>query len=162
MNRQQEIEKINYPVALHTVDILVIRRDIKEGTFFLLGRKSGQTKFQIPGGFVDPTDTSTERAACRELLEETGIVIMPSLTSTGALKQLQYEGSFKIDDERYRNSVHKIITSFYTVEVGSLDITPIASDDLEELKWFHIGSEDDWNTLLSQTVQKHHILLKSI
>lgn len=140
MNREVEIEKINYPVALHTVDILVYSL---EHTIFelLLGRKPNAKLFRLPGGFVDPNDNSTEDAALRELKEETGLTLGKS--------QLQYVSSFKIDDERYRNSVHKIITSFYIIPIKKYIINKYqASDDLEEIKIFKLPIKIKENKIL--------------
>ena len=163
-----------YPIAYHTVDILAYQlnypKDCLIDNLILLGRKPGQTKFQIPGGFVDPADISAEEAALREFKEETSLSITSNLVYSKepwkiGNDKLFYEGSFQIDDERYRDSVNKIITSFYSVSLSIENIRkePIPTDDLEELKWFQFSFDsqlklDDF--LNTNVVDKHHVLLK--
>ena len=43
----------------------------------MVGRKKSSTSFSLPGGKVEAGDASLEGAACRELLEETGLAVRP-------------------------------------------------------------------------------------
>jgi len=150
-------EYIPYPVALRTVDIVPFYYKqegswptINSDFYFLLGRKPNVDKWQCIGGFVDPSDDSAEIAASRELKEETGMEI-PSTLILGVSARdifeavdfdtygLFYIGSYKIDDERYMKSSHKIITNLYLVPIlyeHLHDINLKPCDDIEELKWF--------------------------
>ena len=119
------VPHIPYPVALHTVDVAPIAKE-KSGWKILLGRKPFSTKFQLFGGFLDPGETA-EAGAARELKEESGLEVLPS--------DLSYLGSFFIDDGRYINSVHKITTSAFVVEVKKA-IPCIGQDDIAEAIWF--------------------------
>lgn len=111
-----------YPKVFSTVDVAIVR-----GNEVLLGRKLHQTLFRFIGGFVDPTDDNFEQAAQREAQEETGVKVT----------NLQYVGTARIDDWRYRHEVDKIITTLFTADyiIGNA----IAQDDIAEIKWFKIN-----------------------
>ena len=111
-----------YPKVFSTVDVAILR-----GDEVLLGRKSHQVLFRFIGGFVDPTDDSFEQAAKREAQEETGVEV----------DNLQYVGTARIDDWRYRHEVDKIITTLFTADYVAGDA--IAQDDIAEIKWFKIN-----------------------
>ena len=83
----------------------------------------------LPGGFADPADESYETAAARELQEECG-----ALETT----PMQYLGSVKIDDWRYRGETDKILSLLFTATLRSGK--PQANDDLEALQWFDISA----------------------
>lgn len=125
----EAVPHIPYPVALHTVDIAVLSREVADEGYLwkiLLGRKSFSDKFQFFGGFLDPGETA-EQGASRELKEECGLEVSPY--------DLNYLGSFFIDDGRYRNSVHKITTSaFYTIMNECKECQ--GQDDIVQAKWF--------------------------
>lgn len=108
-----------YPKVFPTVDVAIMK-----GDEVLLGRKPHQTLFRFIGGFVDPTDDSFEKAAQREAQEETGVEV----------GNLQYIGTARIDDWRYRNEVDKIITTLFTADYVLGNAT--AQDDIAELRWF--------------------------
>ncbi|MCX2742284.1 NUDIX hydrolase [Mangrovivirga sp. M17] len=114
-----------YPKVFPTVDIALWKN---QHTEFLLARKPQEIWWRFVGGFSDPSDESFEFAAQRELIEEVGEI------KHGELK---YEGSFKVDDWRYRYERDKIITSFYSCEYIEGNIH--ARDDIEELKWFSLN-----------------------
>lgn len=124
MNSEKEYV-VNYPVAFHTVDIAVI----KDNQVLLIQKpkeiKSG--KWRFPGGFVDVKDLSAESAAERETKEETGMSVYAP----------EYITSCKIPDPRFKDSPHKIITSFYalTWREGK---DGIGFDDVAKTKWFDI------------------------
>jgi bifunctional NMN adenylyltransferase/nudix hydrolase len=113
-----------YPVGMAVVDIAVYKK-VGNNIYFLLGRKPRETVFRLFGGFFDVSvDGSLEEAALRELREEAGDIKVTApvyLTST------------KIDDWRYRDNAHKIVTSLFIVEYISGE--PAPSDDIVELKW---------------------------
>jgi bifunctional NMN adenylyltransferase/nudix hydrolase len=111
-----------YPKVYATVDIAVFRNNKKE---IMLGRKASDKKWRLIGGFSDPDDSGFEEAAKRELREEVGDI---------AFSELVYEGSFKIDDWRYRYEVDKIITTLFSTNFRSG--VAEASDDIEALDWF--------------------------
>jgi bifunctional NMN adenylyltransferase/nudix hydrolase len=111
-----------YPKVFPTVDVAIMR-----GDEVLLGRKSHQILFRFIGGFVDPTDDNFEQAAQREAQEETGVEV----------DNLQYVGTARIDDWRYRHEVDKIITTLFTADYVAGDA--IAQDDIAEIKWSKIN-----------------------
>ena len=129
--------KNRYSNAVPCVDIACFK-----GVNILLGRKSGEEKWRLPGGFVDPGET-WEDAAKRELMEETSIVGY----------DMVYHSSFVVDDWRYKGEEEKITTSLMTCEYkgGLLK----ASDDLEEAKFFNIGE-------LPSIVKGHIPLINSL
>lgn len=113
-----------YPKVYPTVDVAVFRNEKSE---ILLGKKDNDQKWRLIGGFSDPTDESFEAAAMRELKEECGEIE----TST-----MQYEGSFRVDDWRYKNETDKIITTLFSTDYVSGQ--PKASDDISEVNWFSL------------------------
>lgn len=117
--------QIRYPVVYQVTDVAVLSKD---GTKVLLGRKDKCLKFQFFGGYVDPTDTSLDFAAKREVEEEAGGIV------TGAYK---YICSTIVDDFRYWGQRDKIMTIFFSTEYISGE--PIARDDIVEVKWFNIS-----------------------
>lgn len=67
-----------YPRAANSVDIVLIRK-IPSGNQILLIKRTNNPfkgKYALPGGFVDINE-DLERAATRELTEETGIKKIP-------------------------------------------------------------------------------------
>jgi bifunctional NMN adenylyltransferase/nudix hydrolase len=126
-----------YPTVFATVDV-VIRKDGQ----LLLGRKPHQQKFRFVGGFADPAlDHSYEDAARREAKEETALEV----------PAVKYLGSTRIDDPRYRGTPDCIITHLFLAETFSG--TPLASDDIAELRWF-----DEQALTASDFVDEHHVL----
>lgn len=111
-----------FPTAFPTVDIAVI-----DGDKILLGRKPGKDTWCLIGGFVDPTDDTLEDAAARELGEEVGGIVVSPMT---------YLCSQKINDFRYKGSKDGIISSLFICDY--ISGTPVAADDIEEVKWFPI------------------------
>lgn len=116
----------NYPIALSTVDIILY--DITTKNYYF-GRKKGEIKGRLIGGFVDVTDESVEAAAKREVLEETNIKKVT----------LEYLGSKKINDFRYQNmSDRSVITHVYIGFFHSEDEDVKPLDDIFEIKTFPI------------------------
>lgn len=106
------------------VDIAVFRNNKTE---MLLGKKSIDNKWRLPGGFSDPSDGSYEEAAKRELMEECGEIKTTAMF---------YEKSFNVNDWRYRFEADKIITCLFSTEYVSG--TAVGSDDIEEVQWFNL------------------------
>ena len=126
-----------FPTVYSTVDVLLF--DTKERRI-LLGRKPAEKQYRYIGGFADPTDESFEKAAARELYEE----------STLPAGTIEYVGSQRVDDWRYRNNPsEKIITHLFlgTYTFGSAK----AADDIAEVRWFKY---DDFNAELN-LVEEH-------
>lgn len=109
-----------WPICYPTVDIAVL--DFKNNRL-LCGKKRGDAFWRFPGGFADVNSDSYEEDALRELREETTLVG----------KSLEYVGSKKIDDWRYRSQIDKIKTLFYVVT--DWEGEPKGSDDLAVATW---------------------------
>ncbi len=116
-----------WPTSFSTVDIAVVSKDKSK---LLLGRKSGKDYFVFPGGFTDPSSESDQEDAVRELNEETHIVAKVS--------ELKYIGNYNINDERYKDTQHKIRTHFYMILKDEKTCGANAGDDLESVYWFDI------------------------
>lgn len=130
-----------YPKVYTTVDIAILN-DKKE---MLLGRKPNETKYRFIGGFTEPNSPDFESDAKREVMEETGAEV----------NCLEYIGSMKIEDWRYRNEIDKVKTIFFkcTFVFGPIQ----AGDDIAEVRWFKIASVKD------EDIVKCHIpLLKML
>ena len=112
-----------------TVDIAIFRNNKTE---LLMGRKEVDNKWQLPGGFADPTDNNYETTAQRELKEECGAI------ETGPMN---YEGSYRVDDWRYKQEADKIITCLFSAEF--VYGIPTAGDDLAEVSWFSLKEISD-------------------
>lgn len=124
-----------YPSVHPTVDIAILN---PERTSLLLARKPGESQFRFPGGFADPTDADYEAAARREAQEECGDL---------QLSDMQYVGSCRVDDWRYKRTEDAICTLlFATTCLGG---TAEARDDIEDLRWFNLADITD-NDLVSE------------
>lgn len=116
-----------YPIVFPTVDIALVKKETNHKKYVLLGKKYNDEVYRFPGGFVDANDENLELAAKRELQEETALNIEG---------ELQYLGSFNVNDWRYAREEDKIMTSFFFAEYSWG--TPKAGDDLEKLEWVAI------------------------
>jgi bifunctional NMN adenylyltransferase/nudix hydrolase len=134
-----------YPAAIATVDVAVLNVEEKE---ILLARKSDEDLYRFVGGFVNPTDDSYEDAAVRELEEETGVNANPTT--------IEYVGSKKIDDWRYRNETDKIITHLYLALTSEHSGPAKAADDIAEVRWFNLEDE----LTIEDIVPEHRPLFK--
>ena len=142
-----------YPISFHTIDIAIISYDSQTGKErLLLGRKPGKTNFQFIGGFIEPGE-SAEDAVIREMKEET------NLSTTSNL--LFYLRSFFIDDERYKNSCHKITTSFFRTLILNDAIDDLkAQDDIQEVKWFEMDElRKNYKDII---IPMHYILFEEL
>lgn len=117
-----------YPTSFQAVDVIILDKKADFNNL-LLGRKLSQEKWRFIGGFVDPKDNSLEEAAIRELGEE-----VKGIGSYGAAK---YEGSFRVDDPRYRDSVDKIMSAVFLVRISQFKEL-FGGDDIFEVKWYDL------------------------
>ncbi len=134
-----------YSKVYPTVDIAILK---EKGTQVLLGKKHFTSQWRFPGGFADPTDDNFEAAAKREMAEECGDI------ETG---NMQYVGSARIDDWRYRQEPDKILTLFYKTELVYGE--PKAADDLADLAWFPVQELIDMMES-EQIAKEHYVLIK--
>jgi bifunctional NMN adenylyltransferase/nudix hydrolase len=130
--------KQGFPTSFQAADV-VIRHSLENKV--LVGRKEGEIGWRFPGGFVDPTDSSLELAVKREAIEEIGDI---------EIEDMKYLSSFRINDHRYRNSEHKLMTALFsaTYVFGRVE----ASDDLVEVRW------QDFDGLVECLLPEHKIL----
>lgn len=139
-----------FPTVHSTVDIALVRPDCNK---VLLGRKKSEDRateasnWRFIGGRVDREDRSAKHAARRELHEEAGAC------TVGAL---QYIGSRKIDDWRYRGSKDGILTSFFYAEYLSGEVA--AHDDINEVRWFSVHQITD--VIIEDHAPLGHMLLR--
>lgn len=113
-----------YPTAYQTVDVAIFNED---RTQILLARKAGEVELRLVGGFSDPSSDSLEEDARREVLEETGVEVT----------DVEYVGSCKIDDWRYRGEKDTIKTALFsaTYSFG----TAKAADDIVHAEWYKVA-----------------------
>jgi bifunctional NMN adenylyltransferase/nudix hydrolase len=130
-----------YPKVWPTVDIAIISEDRKR---MLMARKVNEDKYRFVGGFATTNSVNYEEDAKREVLEETGIEV----------GEMEYVGSFNVNDWRYRGEHDKIKTILYmtTYVFGR----PEANDDICEIKWFDISS-----IKITDVVDTHKCLLEA-
>lgn len=113
-----------YPRVYVTVDCAVMYRRVDGGVDVLLGKKKNEDLWRFPGGFLNQGE-SLEKAVKREVYEET----------TMDLQNVEFVGSFPVDDWRYRNDPDaKITTCFHIAWASSYGAK--AGDDLEKVQWF--------------------------
>lgn len=130
-----------YGSGIATVDVLI---EVKDGWVF--GKKSGEKGIRMLGGFFDPEkDNSLEDTARREAIEETGGV--------GDFSPMVYEGSFKVDDPRYRKAADKIVTTVFRTKL--LWGKPVATDDIHK-----IVIKNDFK--ISDFVEEHQLIIERI
>lgn len=153
-----------FPTVFTTVDVAIFNRpnytstggdnyvsDNSEYTKILLGRKEHEKQYRLIGGFADVNSSSFEHDARREVSEEAGVTI----------GDLNYLGSYNIDDWRYRAEVDGIRTILFGAIVSQGGPRP--GDDIHELKWFDVDAL--WNEThdgfsFKQVVPQHHEILK--
>lgn len=126
--------------GLPVVDIAVVTKD----GHLVLGKKPGENKFRFPGGFFDPKyDSCFEDTVKREMQEE--------LRNCPECDNIDYIGSLKIDDWRFRPESDKIISSFYQVTMGHGKAK--AGDDLESVFYIPL------NKIERHMIMEEHIPL---
>lgn len=102
------------------VDIVVRRGD----EILLIRRKNDPFKdcLALPGGFIDPNETAYQ-AACRELTEETGILVKP--------RQMKLIGVYSNPGRDPRG---RVLSIGYYCKAGMTQ-TAIAGDDAAGAEW---------------------------
>lgn len=114
------------PHVFSAVDVAVLNTNTHN---ILIRRRANEEEWGFIGGFVDPEkDINYEAAAIREVMEESGKVLINDLP--------QYIGNLcMLADWRYQGEKHKIHTTLFLIKCsGGI---PMPSDDLEggELRW---------------------------
>jgi 8-oxo-dGTP diphosphatase len=116
-----------YPRPSVTVDTVLFT--IRAGELAILMIRRGGPPFKghwaLPGGFVEENE-SLERAAARELQEETGVV-------QTSLEQL---GAFGDPGRDPRG--HTVSVAFYTFLVAT--VRPVAADDAADAQWVPLST----------------------
>jgi 8-oxo-dGTP diphosphatase len=111
-----------YPRPALTADCILFAMRAEDLAVLLIKRKGPPFKgaWALPGGFVNPNEP-LDRAAARELMEETGITGVP-------LEQL---GAFGDPGRDPRG--HVVSVAFYSFVVA--DAQPVAADDAADAAW---------------------------
>ncbi len=131
----------HYPTCFPTVDIAILNED---GTRLLLGRKPNEKLFRFIGGFADPTSTSYEDDAAREVREETSLEV----------DDIEYITSMKVDDWRYRGEPDCIKTMLFTARY--VFGRPEPKDDIAELRWFDYCDSEGIQKINPLDIVPHH------
>ncbi len=121
-----------YPIVYSTVDVAVYRMDDYGNLDSILMGKKGD-KFNFVGGFVDPQDKNLERAALRELFEETAFSERELLFA-----QMNYEFSSKVEDSRYKSTKDSIMTHFFSLWMmypQLPNLSKIQDKEFKEFAW---------------------------
>lgn len=131
------------PISYQTVDIAVLRH---ADQMVLLGRKvTDGDLWRFIGGFVDPTDSSLEQAAVREMHEEAGRI---------DCHEIHYLGSYRVSDFRYRSEPDQVLTAFFAAY--HLSGTPSAGDDIVEVAWHPVCK------VVDTVVPSHRVLAERL
>jgi 8-oxo-dGTP pyrophosphatase MutT (NUDIX family) len=158
------IPYIPFAVAFHTLDIIPYFLDANANPCVIIGKKKNATNWVVIGGFLDPEkDDSPEAGALRELGEETnihikGVKLAYDFSCFNKKDILQYLGGTKINDERFEESPHKVITSLYAINIDQTEHDIKPQDDIVELKWAPL----EWliSNYKDELSRKHHQLLE--
>jgi bifunctional NMN adenylyltransferase/nudix hydrolase len=136
-----------YDTSFQAVDMWIVNDTHNE---VLLGRKAGKDEFRLLGGFVDPKDQSLEEAATREKNEEGGINLECSPP--------KYLFSQRMDDERYKNSRHKVMTAVFRLDY----VFGMArgGDDIEQVHWF--GKDYLKKNYRKFVAREHWVLIRKL
>lgn len=115
-----------YPRPALTVDAIVFRKSLKlEVLLIERGAEPFKNMWAFPGGFVD-MDETVEKAAERELFEETGL--------TG-IELKQFHTFSAINRDPRHRTVSVVFVGF-----TELNIEPKAGDDAKNAKWFDLNN----------------------
>lgn len=121
---------LRYPTSYQTVDIAVLD---ERGRVLVGKKKQDCGMHRFIGGFVAPTDESLERAAKREVMEETSMI---------ETDLYRYLGSFRVQDWRYDDKdTDAIMTAFFVAQY--IFGAARASDDLDEVLWLPLARLND-------------------
>lgn len=118
-----------YPPVFVTTDAVVH----KSGYILLVKRRNapGAGLWALPGGFLGENETLLE-SAVRELVEETGIRILPSIL-TSAVRDSQ------VFDYPYRSLRGRTITHAFLFDLGEGLLPSVTGqDDAVEARWFTV------------------------
>ena len=147
IDKLETVPYCQFPISFSTADMVAYSHKIIDGErrlFILLGKKYNQTKWQFPGGFRDPGETS-QQAAHREFYEEASL-----LTN---VDKWHYIGELFVDDTRYRNTPHKITTTVFGIKILAKDRKKCkGGDDLEAVQWFDIEDVKENRTTILRDV----------
>ena len=108
-----------------------------KGQVLAVSRKDNHNDFSLPGGWVDTKDDSLEMAICREIKEETGLIVKP----TNLLQVLSMN--------RGGNMSYSYYVKDYEGEIETDEPHIVKWTDFEEIK---NGSFGYWNTLVEMSV----------
>lgn len=108
-----------------------------KGQVLAVSRKDDHNDFSLPGGWVDTKDDSLEMAICREIKEETGLIVKP----TNLLQVLSMN--------RGGNMSYSYYVKDYEGEIETDEPHIVKWTDFEEIK---NGSFGYWNTLVEMSV----------
>jgi 8-oxo-dGTP diphosphatase len=117
-----------YPRAALTVDCVVFGRDAGRTKVLLIQRGSPPFTghWALPGGFAEPHET-LERAALRELEEETGV-------------RLPHAEQLRVFDAIDRDPRERTISVVHWAVVDAAEHQPRGSDDAREAAWFDLDA----------------------
>ena len=108
-----------------------------KGQVLAVSRKDDHSDFGLIGGWVDTKDDSLEMALCREIKEETGLIVKP----TNLLQVLSMN--------RGGNMSYSYYVKDYEGEIETDEPHIVKWTDFEEIK---NGSFGYWNTLVEMSV----------
>jgi bifunctional NMN adenylyltransferase/nudix hydrolase len=123
-----------YPKATVSVDAIVLDNSHIN---ILLVRKHGETLWRLPGGVVDPDDTSLEHAMRRELGEETDLAFYTDPV---------YKFSTQVKDWR-----STLLTNVFELEATATTQEFKDNEEIAEQRWYTLGAG------LQYAVVKEHI-----
>jgi 8-oxo-dGTP pyrophosphatase MutT (NUDIX family) len=108
-----------------------------KGQVLAVSRKDDHSDFGLIGGWVDTKDDSLEMALCREIKEETGLIVKP----TNLLQVLSMN--------RGGNMSYSYYVKDYEGEIETDEPHIVKWTDFDEIK---NGSFGYWNTLVEMSV----------
>jgi len=141
MNRHPQIEPV--------VDAAIVDSQNQ----IVLGRKHGERKWRLPGGWVDHSDPTLEVTATREAAEETGLSIDP----TGWV----YGGNYMVDDWRVKDSPDHFMRTVLFVSFAAHHGALRPGDDLVEVKWVSLELLKN-QSMLGDIAENHRVLIEKV
>lgn len=131
-----------YHRVIPTVDIVI--HDTNNHRV-LLGKKLNSPLWRFIGGYADVNSETFEQDARRETMEETGL----------ELASIEYLGSFKVPDWRYRGERDTVRTTLFYGPVLYGAARP--SDDISEVSW--INEQQFTNLSFAENIVEEHTAL---